>query len=192
MRASNGFWNTNCALAPERPAARRRQLRRFVPGDPDGPATSARSSRSSSRAVVVLPQPDSPSMPTASPARWRSSHPPRRARSGRAGRTSWPSAEPSISAWRERRQSGPYRADSLAARARSSASARAPAGARVAAAPCRRGWFGLAAGHRRRGNARRSGNPAAGQAADRRRALDRRQRRRARAQVGEGMVRPIV
>ena len=66
LSASNGFWKTSCARLRK---ARRRPPCRWVmscPSNTTCPEVGS-SSRSSIRAVVVLPHPDSPTMPTASP-----------------------------------------------------------------------------------------------------------------------------
>ena len=67
LSASNGFWNTSCAW--------RRKARRASPVSPASAAPSkaiepvvGSTSFSISRPSVVLPQPDSPTMATASPA----------------------------------------------------------------------------------------------------------------------------
>ena len=68
LSASNGFWNTSCARARKAQQGRAVAARDVArPGSGCGRRVGS-SSRSSRRAVVVLPQPDSPTMPSASPA----------------------------------------------------------------------------------------------------------------------------
>lgn len=68
FNASNGFWNTSCACARNRRSGSPRRCVTSAPSNSSLPSLGS-SNRSIVRAVVVLPQPDSPTIPSASPSR---------------------------------------------------------------------------------------------------------------------------